>query len=71
MYELGNLFTCKFVGTGPPSYEKRTYCSVVSRRSRNIGVWYRNIALIHKVKRYLRKKRVMAKCISLSEVLCE
>jgi hypothetical protein len=38
MYELkkiGKLFTSKFVGTGPSSYEKRIYRAVVSQRLRN------------------------------------
>jgi hypothetical protein len=38
MYELkkiGNVFTSKFVGTGPSSYEKRIYWAVVSQRLRN------------------------------------
>ena len=45
MYELkknGKVFTSKFVGTGPSSYEKRIYRAVVSQRLRNTGVaqWY-------------------------------
>ena len=38
MYELkkfGKVFTSKFVGTGPPSYEKRIYRAAVSQRFRN------------------------------------
>jgi hypothetical protein len=38
MYELkkiGKIFTSKFVGTGPSSYEKRIYRATVSRRLRN------------------------------------
>jgi len=38
MYELnknGNVFTSKFVGTGPSSYEKRIYRAAVSQRFRN------------------------------------
>ena len=37
MYELkknGKIFTSKFVGTGPSSYEKRIYRAAVSRRLR-------------------------------------
>ena len=38
MYELkknGKVFTSKFVGTGPSSYEKRIYRGAVSQRLRN------------------------------------
>jgi hypothetical protein len=38
MYKLkkiGKLFTSKFVGTGPSSYEKRIYQVAVSQRLRN------------------------------------
>jgi len=39
MHELekknGKLFTSKFVGTGPSSYEKRIYRATVSQRLRN------------------------------------
>ena len=40
MYELkktGKVFTSKFVGTGPSSYEKRIYRAAVSQRLRNTG----------------------------------
>jgi len=38
MYELkknGKVFTSKFVGTGPSSYEKGIYRAAVSQRLRN------------------------------------
>ena len=38
MYEvkkIGKLFTSKFVGTGPSSYEKGIYQAAVSQRLRN------------------------------------
>jgi len=41
MYELkknGKVFTSKFVGTGPSSYEKRIYWAAVSQRLRNTDV---------------------------------
>jgi len=41
MFELkkiGNVFTSKFVGTGPSSYEKRIYGAAVSQRLRNTGL---------------------------------
>ena len=41
MYELkknGKVFTSKFVGTGPSSYEKRIYRAVVSQRLKNTAV---------------------------------
>jgi len=31
----GKIFTSKFVGTGPSSYEKRIYRAAVSQRLRN------------------------------------
>ena len=34
----GKVFTSKFVGTGPLSYEKRIYRAAVSQRLRNIGL---------------------------------
>jgi len=43
MYDLkkiGKVFTSKFVGTGPSSYEKRIYKAAVSQRLRNIDVEY-------------------------------
>jgi len=42
MYELkkdGKVFTSKFVGTGPSSYEKRIYRAAVSQRLRNTVLW--------------------------------
>ena len=41
MYELkknGKVFTSKFVGTGPSSYEKKIYGAAVSQRLRNTGL---------------------------------
>jgi len=42
MYELkkkiGKVFTSKFVGTGPSSFEKRIYRAAVSQRLRNTGL---------------------------------
>ena len=42
MYELkkkiGNVFTSKFVGTGPSSYRKIIYQAAVSQRLRNTDV---------------------------------
>ena len=46
MYELkkkGKLFTSKFVGTGPSSYEKRIYRPAVSQRLRNTALGYSRI----------------------------
>jgi len=34
----GKVFTGKFVGTGPPSYEKRIYRAAVSQRLRNTAL---------------------------------
>ena len=33
--KIGKVFTSKFVGTGPSSYEKRIYRTAVSQRLRN------------------------------------
>jgi len=41
MYELnkvGKVFTSKFVGTGPSSYEERIYRAAVSQRLRNTAI---------------------------------
>jgi len=41
MYELkkkGKVFTSKFIGTGPSSYEKRIYRAAVSQRLSNNGL---------------------------------
>jgi len=41
MYELkkdGKVFTSKFVGTRPSSYEKRIYRAAVSQRLRNTAL---------------------------------
>ena len=43
MYELkknGKVFTSKFVGTGPLSYEKRIYRAAVSQRLRNTALYH-------------------------------
>ena len=42
MYELkkiGEVFTSKFIGTGPSSYKKRIYRAGVSQRLRNTAVY--------------------------------
>jgi hypothetical protein len=36
--KIGKVFTSKFVGTGPSSYEKRIYRATVSQRLRNTGI---------------------------------
>jgi len=36
--KFGKVFTGKFVGTGPSSYEKRIYLAAVSQRSRNTAL---------------------------------
>jgi len=36
--KTGKVFTSKFVGTGPSSYEKRIYRAAVSQRLRNNAV---------------------------------
>jgi len=39
------VFTSKFVGTGPSSYEKRIYRAAVSQRLRNAGLEHPGILL--------------------------
>jgi len=44
MYELrenGKVFTSKFVGTGPSSYEKKIYRTAVSQSLRNTDLAHR------------------------------
>jgi hypothetical protein len=66
MYELkkiGKVFTSKFVGTGPSSYEKRIYRAAVSRRLRNTdldskkhtfnNLWTGAITLVLNYKQFL------------------
>jgi hypothetical protein len=36
--KIGKVFTSKFVGTGPSSYEKRIYRAAVSQRLRNAAL---------------------------------
>jgi hypothetical protein len=37
--KTGNVFTSKFAGTGPSSYEKRIYQALVSQRLRNTALY--------------------------------
>jgi len=41
----GEVFTSKFVGTGPSSYEKGIYRATVSQSLRNTGLRYHLIPL--------------------------
>jgi len=43
--KIGKVFTSKFVGTGPSSYEKRIYRVAVSQRLRNTGIKHINTDL--------------------------
>jgi len=36
--KIGKVFTSKFIGTGPSSYEKRIYRAAVSQNLRNTDV---------------------------------
>jgi hypothetical protein len=50
MYELktnGKVFTSKFVGSVPSSYEKRIYRAAVSQRLRNTGLNQRKTAVYY------------------------
>jgi len=52
MYELkkiGKVFTSKFVGTGPSSYEKGFFRFAVSQRLRNTALWFINWIYIYRV----------------------
>jgi len=44
--KTGNVFTSKFVGTGPSSYKNRIYQAAVSQRLRNTGLehWFPSCA---------------------------
>jgi len=47
--KIGKVFTSKFVGTGPLSYEKRNFQAVVSQRLRNTGLEHKcelNLSLV-------------------------
>jgi len=55
--KIGKVFTSKFVGTGPSSYEKSIYWAAVSRRLRNTGVW------VYKVLLYIEKLQQIFKDI--------
>jgi len=37
--KIGKVFTSKFVGTGPSSYEKRIYWAAVPQMLRNMGMY--------------------------------
>jgi hypothetical protein len=41
--KIGKIFTSKFVGTGPSSFEKIIYRAAVSQRLRNTGIEYSDI----------------------------
>jgi len=36
--KIGNVFTSKFVGTGPSTYDKRIYRAAVSQRLRSTAI---------------------------------
>ena len=38
--KIGKVFTSKFIGTGPSSYEKRIYRAAVSQNLRNTNLHY-------------------------------
>jgi hypothetical protein len=64
LQKIGKVFTSKFVGTGPSSYEERIYGAAVSQRLRNtvlnhlvtakVGfvLWYDSIILVNWKARY-------------------
>ena len=55
MYKLkinGKVFTSKFVGTGPSSYEKRIYRAAVSQSLRNTVLYSISRQLVEKYGKY-------------------
>ena len=72
----GKVFTSKFVGTGPSSYEKRIYRAAVSQRLRNTGLYYLGFCKYTSAQRRNRlttrfseripvvKRRVICICVS-------
>ena len=51
--KIGEVFTSKFVGTGPSSYKKGVYRSAVSQRLRNTALHHRTPPLRHHVVWYI------------------
>jgi hypothetical protein len=47
--KIGKVFTSKFVGTGPSSYEKRIYRAAVSQRLRNTDLDAKKSSLVARV----------------------
>jgi len=70
---IGKVFTSKFVGTGPSSYEKRIYRAAVSQRLRDNVV--DDCCVRFRVDRYfifqnltIRKRALLGKPTDLREV---
>jgi len=55
--KIGKVFTSKFVGTVPSSYEKRIYLVAVSQRLKNTGLDYK-LPVLHFNVYYLLKLHV-------------
>jgi len=47
--KFGKVFTSKFVGTGPSSYEKRIYRATVSQRLRNTDLQCHSLSAVNPV----------------------
>ena len=54
--KIGKVFTSKFVGTGPSSYEKRKYRTAVSQRLRNTGLGYISTKALWVVRLHTRQQ---------------
>ena len=63
MYELkkkiGKVFTSKYVGTGPSSYEKRIYLAAVSQRFRNTALNTHEADRERRCKRFCKERRLV------------
>jgi len=61
--KIGKIFTSKFVGAGPSSYENRIYSAAVSQRLGNTGLNYIEVDyktdLHQKVKKKDTDRKVM------------
>jgi hypothetical protein len=47
--KIGKVFTSKFFGTGPSSYEKRIYRAAVSQMLRNTALRYPGLLFVSQI----------------------
>ena len=62
-FKNGKLFTSKFVGTGPSSYEKRIYRAAVSQWQRNTVLAYVGKTLDSYTKEKFRRCALRRGCV--------